>query len=160
MIRPVELPIEIVLISAPRHAGHQIDDVPVIAPGADQPRKLGADTISHRHIGVEVDARCPRISALKVEPLLDAALCEFAISWRLRDAKRGGKKKAINWHNRFHDAFLRGRRDTPVYRYRSPAVLSNCYFGARMIPSPISRKGAIIASVAAVSVTIVCRLRA
>ena len=86
MVGAVEFAVEIVLIAAPGHAGHEIDDVAVVAPGSDKARKFGADPVDHGRIGIHVDARRPGIAALEGQALFGATpLGKFGIGlcdWR------------------------------------------------------------------------------
>ncbi len=83
MIGAVEFAVEVVLVAAPGHAGHEIDDVAVVAPGGHKSRHFGADAIHHGCIGIHIDARRPWIAALEGKAILSAALGEFGVALRL-----------------------------------------------------------------------------
>jgi len=66
----VVLAVEVILIPAPGHAGHDVDGVAAPPPGLDIAGQVVADAVDHGHVGVEVDPRVPRSAGLEAQTIL------------------------------------------------------------------------------------------
>ena len=65
MVRPVEPTIEIILVLAPRDAGHQVRDIPLRFPARDPVGEAGVDPVADRHVGPELQVGSPLRMGLK-----------------------------------------------------------------------------------------------
>ena len=65
VIDAIEAAVEIVLIFAPGHAGHDMDTVAMVAPGGDAGGQIGINAINDGDIGTEVAVGGPRSAGLK-----------------------------------------------------------------------------------------------
>ena len=60
---------KIILIFAPGHAGHDVDAIAVVAPGADARRQIGVNAVNNGHIRAQIAVFAPRFSGLETRAL-------------------------------------------------------------------------------------------
>ncbi len=69
MIVAVELAVQVILVITPRHPRHQVNPIPVFAPGLDPRSHAGIEPINNRHIRPQIAIPPPGCVRLEARPL-------------------------------------------------------------------------------------------
>lgn len=65
VVDAVEAPVQIVLVVAPRHAGHDVNPVAAIPPRPDAPAEGRIDAVHNRHVRSQIAVRAPALTGLE-----------------------------------------------------------------------------------------------